>query len=236
MHSDASLYKLFTIHVSIEIEALKAELAEALDHSHWVQEKLQEAETQKTEAQATKRTAERVLQMKKTSIRSEVFRLKGNCLPCYPFPTLFTNFVLAELETLEDLHMLRITKVSAHLFEYVYASIFLVSIPCVDFCPIMSKVRITRFGKGHTRYKDEFPKLSTFFLACANYVINEGDDMSVREVRIPLAYRFFRNCNELADCEPSQRFLVRLHTTSFSIGSSQNQIPRRHSRIDTIRR
>jgi kinetochore protein Spc7/SPC105 len=83
--------------------------------------------------------------------------------------------------------MLRITKVRANLFEYVYASTFLVSIPCTDFCPIVSKVRITRTGQGQIRYKDEFPKLSTFLLASANYLINEGEDLNVREVRMPLA-------------------------------------------------
>jgi kinetochore protein Spc7/SPC105 len=69
---------LFTIdNISIEIEALKAELSEAIDQTKWVQDKLNEIEAQKSQAQNTIRTAERVLQMKTTSTRSEVFRLKG---------------------------------------------------------------------------------------------------------------------------------------------------------------
>lgn len=82
--------------------------------------------------------------------------------------------------------MLRITKVSPKLFEYVYASTFLVSIPCADFRPIPTAVRITRSEKGQSRHKDEFPKLSAFFLTSANYLINEGEGLSVREVWIPL--------------------------------------------------
>jgi len=83
--------------------------------------------------------------------------------------------------------MTRITKVNANLFEYVYASTFFVSIPCADFRPIVRKVRITRSGKSQTRYKDEFPKLSKFLLASANFLINEGEDLNVREVRAPFA-------------------------------------------------
>lgn len=83
--------------------------------------------------------------------------------------------------------MLRVTKANAYLFEYVYASTFLVSIPCVEFRPIVGKVTITRSGKGQTRYKDAFPKLSSFLLVAANYLINEGEDLNVREVRTFLA-------------------------------------------------
>jgi len=177
---------LFTINdISIEIEALKAELSEAIDQSKWVQEKLHEIETQKSDAQNIIRTAERVLQMKTTSTRSEVFRLKGIWLYYVVLVSTLLKVSSAELEALEDLHMLRITKVSANLFEYVYSSTFFVSIPCIDFRPVVRKVRITRSGKSRTRYKDEFPKLSKFLLASANFLINEGDDLSVREVRVP---------------------------------------------------
>ena len=87
-----------------------------------------------------------------------------------------------ELEALEDLHMFRITKVDTNLFEYVYNSLFLVSIPCKNFIPIVSKVDITRYGKENTRYKDNFPKLSAFLLSTAKYLINEGENLTVREV------------------------------------------------------
>lgn len=90
--------------------------------------------------------------------------------------------MLAELEALEELHMFRITKVNADLFEYVYASLFHVSIPCKNFIPTLSAVSITRFNKASTRYKDDFPKLSAFLLKTAQWLISEGDETTVREV------------------------------------------------------
>lgn len=66
---------------SIEIEALKAELSEGTDQVRWLQERMNEIEVQKREAKNTINTAERVLRMKQTSTRSEVFRLKGNYYP-----------------------------------------------------------------------------------------------------------------------------------------------------------
>jgi hypothetical protein len=51
------VWKFFTIDdISIEIEALKAELSEAIDQSKWVQDKLHEIDAQKSEAQNTIRT------------------------------------------------------------------------------------------------------------------------------------------------------------------------------------
>lgn len=167
---------------SIEIEALKAELSEGTDQVRWLQERMDEIEVQKREAKNTINTVERVLRMKQTSTRSEVFRLKGN----HPIPNLFmhrlTNFLIGELEALEDLHMFRITKVNSNLFEYVYSSLFHVSIPCKNFMPIVTKVNITYHGKQNSRYKDDFPRLSAFLLASANQYITDGDDLTVREV------------------------------------------------------
>ena len=90
--------------------------------------------------------------------------------------------MLAELEALEDLHNFRTTKVNADLFEYVYASLFHVSIPCKKFIPKVSTISITRYGKASTRYKDDFPKLSAFFLKTAQWLVSEGDKKTVREV------------------------------------------------------
>lgn len=67
--------------LSIEVEALKAELTEGNDQLKWLQERLEEIETQKQEAKNTIATAERILRMKQTSTRTEVFRLKGTNSP-----------------------------------------------------------------------------------------------------------------------------------------------------------
>ena len=79
--------------------------------------------------------------------------------------------------------MFRVTKVNANLFEYVYSSLFHVSIPCENFIPIVTKVNIAYYGKPNSRYKDDFPRLSAFLLTSANQYITEGDDLTVREVR-----------------------------------------------------
>ncbi|KAF8168234.1 Spc7 kinetochore protein-domain-containing protein [Crassisporium funariophilum] len=149
---------------NIEIEALKAELSEGKDQLRWLQERSQEIDTHKREAKNTIATAERILNMKKNSTRSEVFRLKD------------------ELAALEDLHMFRITKVNSDIFEYVYASLFHVSIPCKNFTPKVTEINISRFRKANTRYKDDFPQLSSFLLGTAKQLIVEGDDLTVREV------------------------------------------------------
>ena len=78
--------------------------------------------------------------------------------------------------------MFKITKVNADLFEFVYASLFHVSIPCKNFIPTVSNIRITRFGKSSTRHKDDFPKLSAFLLKTAQWIVSKGNVTTVREV------------------------------------------------------
>lgn len=65
---------------SIEIEALKAELSEGKDQLRWLQERANELDTQKREAKNSIAIAEQILYRKKSSTRSEIFRLKGECL------------------------------------------------------------------------------------------------------------------------------------------------------------
>lgn len=62
---------------SIEIEALKAELAEGKDQLRWLQERADELDAQEREARNTIATAERTLHRKKNWTRSEVLKLKG---------------------------------------------------------------------------------------------------------------------------------------------------------------
>ncbi|PPQ73088.1 hypothetical protein CVT26_014738 [Gymnopilus dilepis] len=163
---------------NIAIQELKDEHAECTDQLRWLQERMDEIEVQRREAKNTITTAQRILHMKQTSTRAEVFRLKG------------------ELEALEDLHMCRITKVHADLFEYVYGSQFQVSIPCKNFVPVVSKVTITRCGKLNTRYKDDFPRLSTFLMNAAQRLISEGDDLTVREIVHKLS-DYWSSCAQL---------------------------------------
>ena len=76
-----------------------------------------------------------------------------------------------ELEALENLHMFRVCKVNASLFEYVYAELFLVVIPCKNYLPLVDRVEITRTMSGRTKSKDDFPRLSTYLLSGANQVV-----------------------------------------------------------------
>jgi len=80
-----------TILISIEVEALKAEVIEGNDQHVWLQQRLKEAEVDKQETLAAVATAERLLHIQKNSTRSEVFRLKGK----FGHPTfeiLFTKY------------------------------------------------------------------------------------------------------------------------------------------------
>lgn len=48
--------------------------------------------------------------------------------------------------------------------------------------PVVTKVNITRYGAESARDKDDFPKLSAYLLNAAKYLINESEDLSVRQV------------------------------------------------------
>jgi len=78
------IWSMYLVRSSIEIEALKAEFSEAMEQSKWMKEKLIEMDSQMLEARDTIKAADRILHMKQTSTRSEVFRLKGNhCHFCH---------------------------------------------------------------------------------------------------------------------------------------------------------
>jgi kinetochore protein Spc7/SPC105 len=84
--------------------------------------------------------------------------------------------------------MFRATKVNANLFEYVYASQLLVSIPCKNFLPIVKRVEVTRLEKARTRFKDDFPRLSNFLLDTAKQQIVHGKNLAVRQVSFALPH------------------------------------------------
>ncbi|KAJ2928832.1 hypothetical protein H1R20_g8128, partial [Candolleomyces eurysporus] len=149
---------------NIEVEALKAEVAESNDQLKWLEDRLQETDAQKREIQGSIAKAERILQIQKSSTRAEVFQLKD------------------ELESLEELHMVRVIKVSSQVFEYIYDSTFRTIIPCKNFRPVISKITISRLEHTRARAKDDFPKLSALFLECATDVLAEDEDTTVPKV------------------------------------------------------
>ncbi|KAF8078326.1 Spc7 kinetochore protein-domain-containing protein [Lyophyllum atratum] len=149
---------------NIEVEALQAEVAESKAKLLSLEERLEETDAQKREARVAIDDAQRVLHIQKNGTRAEVFRLKD------------------ELESLEDLHMFRAIKVNAEMFEYVYASLYVVSIPCKNFVPLVKRVDVTRVDKARTKVKDNFPRLSDFLLHMAKEQIVRGENRTTRQI------------------------------------------------------
>jgi hypothetical protein len=88
-----------------------------------------------------------------------------------------------ELETLENLHLWRTVKVHPDWLEFIYASMYRVSIPCVKFKPVVHELDIRRLDHVTTKFKDVFPQLSDLMLRMAKQVIiRDGDNTSIREV------------------------------------------------------
>ncbi|KAG5651555.1 hypothetical protein H0H81_008233 [Sphagnurus paluster] len=148
---------------NIEVEALQAEVAESKAKLLALQERLEETNSQKQEAKIAIADAQSVLHIQKNGTRAEVFRLKD------------------ELESLEDLHMFRATKVNAEMFEYIYGGKFSVSIPCKNFVPIVRQVDVTRVDKLRTA-KDNFPRLSDLILQMAKEQIVRGENRTTRQI------------------------------------------------------
>ncbi|KAG1834429.1 Spc7 kinetochore protein-domain-containing protein, partial [Suillus variegatus] len=142
---------------SIALEAFRADVDEGKAKLDRLQEKLEEIETQKLETTNAIQVAERQVQVQKNSTHVEVFRLKD------------------ELEALQNLHMLQVTKIVPELFEFRYASSYDVSIPCENFCPLVKEVSITRVQNAKLKYKDAFPALSPLMLKTASSLITRSD-------------------------------------------------------------
>ncbi|KAG6814029.1 hypothetical protein H0H92_003879 [Tricholoma furcatifolium] len=163
---------------NIEVEALKAEVAESKAKLHSLQERLGSINAERHETKAAIDDAQTALHLQKNSTRAEVFKLKD------------------ELESLEDLHMLRITKVNSEMFEYIYASQFRVSIPCKNYVPMHTRVDVTRMDKARTKVKDHFPRLSDFLLHMAKEEIVRGDARTTRQIMNRLS-DYWSSCAQL---------------------------------------
>jgi kinetochore protein Spc7/SPC105 len=87
-----------------------------------------------------------------------------------------------ELETLENIHLWHAVKVHPDQLEFIYASIYRVSIPCVKFRPAVEKLDIRRIDKVALKFKDAFPQLSDFMLRMAKQIIQDGSNTTIREV------------------------------------------------------
>lgn len=78
--------------------------------------------------------------------------------------------------------MFHAIKVNANVFEYIYAAQFRVTVPCRKYLPITERVEITQLDVVRSKFKDEFPKLSKFFLAAAIERIRGSQLSTTRQV------------------------------------------------------
>lgn len=78
--------------------------------------------------------------------------------------------------------MFQVVKVNAQMFEYIHDSTFKVTIPCKNYAPVISNVSIARLDVARTVAKDDYPKLTAFFLEHATDVLDEKEDNSVPKV------------------------------------------------------
>uniref|UniRef100_A0A0W0F5T4 Spc7 kinetochore protein domain-containing protein n=1 Tax=Moniliophthora roreri TaxID=221103 RepID=A0A0W0F5T4_MONRR len=163
---------------SVEVDSLKNELKEGNDQLKWLEERLEELESQKREATSAIAEADRFLQIQKNSTHAEVLRLRD------------------ELEALENLHMFRVCKVNANLFEYVHASRFRVTIPCKNYIPLVEKVDISRMPDARSKLKDDFPRLSDFLLMGAKQLVRDADVSSTRQI-VHLLNGYWSSCTQL---------------------------------------
>ena len=72
----------------------------------------------------------------------------------------------------------------------------------------------------------------------AQRLISEGDDLTVREVRIsqPMISQFTHLSSVSSDCPQTQRLLVILRPTPFPTATAQHQIPRRSHPVPLLER
>lgn len=163
---------------NLELDALKNEVSEGNEQLKWLGERLGEIELQRRQANTAISDANRILHMQTHSTEAEVFRLRS------------------ELEALEDMHMLHVAKVNSHLFEYVYASQFRVSIPCVNFLPIVQKVEVQTLDTVRFKYKDDFPRLSKYLVSAANHLVHNTNAVTTRQI-VHLLRDYWSSCSQL---------------------------------------
>jgi kinetochore protein Spc7/SPC105 len=78
--------------------------------------------------------------------------------------------------------MFRVTVVNAEMFEFIYASQFRVSVPCLKFRPRVEKVAISRLDAAKFQHKDAFPHLSQLWLLAARERVARKKDLSTIQV------------------------------------------------------
>ncbi|KIY45496.1 hypothetical protein FISHEDRAFT_49338 [Fistulina hepatica ATCC 64428] len=159
------------------IEDVEREISQVKSEIELKETRLREAEAEKQEIATAILLAKSRAEMHDRS-EVELFQLKS------------------ELEALQEIHQLAVTKVSPDVFEYVYASQFKVSIPCRQYQPIPAKLDIGILDSFKAKVKDDFPRLTTVFLDVAKATVLAGKPDSVREIFQTLV-DFWTGCSQL---------------------------------------
>ena len=90
-----------------------------------------------------------------------------------------------ELEAVQNLHMMVITKVQSNLFEFIYASCYRISVPCAQYRPLIGDIRIDKIPDSKLKYEEAFPVLSSIMLQTARELVNRRTDLNIRQVCCP---------------------------------------------------
>ncbi|THH27079.1 hypothetical protein EUX98_g7108 [Antrodiella citrinella] len=162
-----------------ELESYRADVSEAKAKLTRLEEKLTEIDSQKQEATAAISQAERVIHIQKESTSAEVFRLKD------------------ELEALQDLHLWRVTKLTASVMELLYASRYQVLIPCVQFKPVPARVEVRKTKASQLKERDPFPQLTQLMLDGAHTLVRQLQrDVTPQEI-VHVLGDFWTSCTQL---------------------------------------
>ncbi|KAI5992545.1 Spc7 kinetochore protein-domain-containing protein [Pisolithus marmoratus] len=160
-----------------ELDNYRREVEEAKAKLSRIEEKLKEVQTEKNEVSASIEKTERLINVQKNSTHAEVFRLKG------------------ELEMLQSLHMVEITKVQADLFEFVYASSYVLSTYCIECRPVIGTVQIQKLP--HAKGEDIFPAYSSLVLRTAKELVNRPEvSDSLRKI-VEFVGTYWSSCSRL---------------------------------------
>ncbi|KAI6022339.1 Spc7 kinetochore protein-domain-containing protein [Pisolithus microcarpus] len=161
----------------MELDNYRREVEEAKAKLERIEEKLKEVQIEKNEVSASIEKTERLINVQKNSTHAEVFRLKG------------------ELEMLQTLHVVQITKVDAECFEFVYGSSYVVSTRCVECRPVIGNVQIQKLPEAQR--EEVFPTFSNLVLRTAKELVNRPEvSDSLRKI-VEFVGTYWSSCSRL---------------------------------------
>ncbi|KAI6022289.1 Spc7 kinetochore protein-domain-containing protein [Pisolithus microcarpus] len=161
----------------MELDNYRREVEEAKAKLERIEEKLKEVQIEKNEVSASIEKTERLINVQKNSTHAEVFRLKG------------------ELEMLQTLHVVQITKVDAECLEFVYGSSYVVSTRCVECRPVIGNVQIQKLPEAQR--EEVFPAFSSLILRTAKELVNRPEvSDSLRKI-VEFVGTYWSSCSRL---------------------------------------